>query len=296
MSKQLILNLFLLIVVISLASIIYFSEEKSTQLERLSDINLDSISSIKILHNHNKVSLSRTVGNKTKQQVPAPEHNWQITSPIKIAANNFRINSVLNLLNAPIHNKYALTEIDNHKIGLNNSATSIQFNNQVITFGLTNPVTNLRYIQLNTTVYTIEDVYFPLISSHFGTLVSLNLLPPNSTITKLILLNQTLSKDEAGRWQSNVDLSTDNVAKTLQYWLQTKAFGVRQYLPRKVLGEVFIYIDDSAQPIRFQITDSDPWLILARPELNLEYHLDIEAYNNLISPTNSNNEPGFVTK
>ena len=285
MSKQLILNLFLLIVVISLAVIIYFSEEQSSQLERLSDTNLDSINAIKIQHNKNTILINKTTGN-----------NWKITSPIKIAANNFRINSVVKLLNAPIHNKYALTEIDNDKIGLNKSTTSIQLNNQVITFGLTNPVTNLRYIQLNTTIYTIEDVYFPLISSHFGTLVSLNLLPPNSTITKLILLNQTLSKGEVGRWKSNVDLSADNVAKTLQHWLRTQAFGVRQYLPRKVLGEVFIYIDDSAQPIRFQITDSDPWLILARPELNLEYHLDIEAYNNLISPTNSNNEPGFVTE
>jgi hypothetical protein len=54
-------------------------------------------------------------------------------------------------------------------------------------------------------------------------------------------------------------------------------------MQRKSLGEVFIYLKD--QPaISYVITDTDPWLILARPKLGLEYHLDIEAYNNLITP------------
>jgi len=54
-------------------------------------------------------------------------------------------------------------------------------------------------------------------------------------------------------------------------------------MQRKSLGDVFIYLKD--QPIiNYVITDTDPWLILARPELDLEYHLDIEAYKNLITP------------
>ncbi|MDX2457889.1 MAG: hypothetical protein QNL87_10310, partial [Gammaproteobacteria bacterium] len=66
-----------------------------------------------------------------------------------------------------------------------------------------------------------------------------------------------------------------------------------QYLQRKKLGEVFIYITSSPQPIRYLVTDTDPWLIIARPEIGLEYHLDIEAYDKLISPTDSNDiQPG----
>ncbi len=313
MSKLLILNqrnlnTWLFVVVISLAAIIYFSEEESTQLERLSDINMgdinvgdiniNSISTINIQHNQNQTSLNRIVNNKTG------EHSWQITQPIEVAANNFRVNSIIKLLNAPVHNQYTLAEIDSKLIGLNNpgnnQTTSIQFNSlsserktiepQTITFGITNPVTNLRYIKLNDTVYTIEDIYSPLISSHFSALVSLNLLPTNSVITKLILLNQTISRDKSGRWQSNISISADNVAKTLQYWLQTQAFGVHQYLSRKELGEIFIYVENSAQPIRFQITDTDPWLIIARPDIGLEYHLDVEAYGHLISPTDSSDD------
>jgi hypothetical protein len=206
MSRQLILNLFLFIIVISLASIIYFSEEKSTLLEQLTDINLDSITTIKIQHNKNTISINKTSG-----------HYWKITQPIDVAANNFRINSILKLLNAPVHNKYTPAEIDSNKTGLDKPKTTIQFNKQIIAFGITNPATNLRYIKLNNTIYTIEDVYYPLISSHFGALVSLNLLPPDSKLTKLILMNQTIFKDEKGRWRSNIDISADNVAKTLDH-------------------------------------------------------------------------------
>lgn len=278
MSRQLILNLFLFVIAISLASIIYFSEEQSTQLERLTDINLDNITTIKIKHNKNTISVNKTGG-----------HYWKITQPVDIAANEFRIKSILKLLHAPVHNKYTSAEIDNNKTGLDNPKTSIQFNKQVIAFGIINPVTNLRYLKLNNTVYTIEDVYYPLISSHFGTLVSLNLLPPGSKLAKLILKNQTIFKDEKGRWSSNIDISADNVSKTLQHWLHDQAFGVHQYLQRKEHGEVFIYVTGSAKPITYQITDIEPWLVIARPDIGLEYHLDIEAYDNLISPTDNNN-------
>ena len=277
MHKNNILNLVLFLVAISLASIIYFSEEQSTLLERLTDINADSITTITIQHNKNTISINKTTG-----------HYWKITQPVDIAANDFRINSILKLLNAPVHNKYTSAEIDSKKTGLDKPKTTIQFNKQIIAFGITNPATNLRYIKLNNTIYTIEDVYYPLISSHFGTLVSLNLLPPNSKLTKLILTNQTISKDEKGRWRSNIDISADNVSKTLQHWLHDQAFGVHQYLQRKELGQVFIYVANSPQPITYQITDTDPWLVIARPEIGLEYHLDIEAYGKLISPTDSN--------
>ena len=123
-----------------------------------------------------------------------------------------------------------------------------------------------------------------MISSHFGTLVSLNLLPNNSRIEKLVLKNQTISKDEKGLWQSNIEITADNINKTIEHWQSIQAFGVHKYLKREELGEVFIYITGNQEPVTYVITDTDPWLILARPELELEYHLDVEAYKKLIEP------------
>lgn len=274
MNKNNLLNLVLFLVVIALASIIYFIEEESTELEKISNSNITGISTIKIQHNQNTTTI-----------IKSPSTHWKITEPVAVDANDFRINSILKLLNAPVHNQYSLDEINTSDTGLAKPLTSIQFNNHTIEFGIINPATNLRYIKFNNTVYTIEDVYYPLLSSHFGTLVSLNLLPADSKIEKLVLANQTIAKDGSGLWQSNSKMSADNINRTLDHWRNDQAFGVHQYMQRKEdLGEVFVYIEGQQQPLTYIITDTDPWLILARPEIGLEYHLDIEAYNNLITP------------
>jgi hypothetical protein len=273
MYKNNILNLVLFIVVISLASVIYFSEEESTELDRLTSINVDAITAITIRHNQNSTVI-------TKQQ----DGHWQITQPVEIAANDFRINSVLELLNAPVHNMYHIDDIKLANIGLDKPATTIILDELDIDFGIVNPATKLRYLRLGDSVYTIEDVYYPLLSSHFGTLVSLKLLPDNSRIEKLILANQTISKDDRGFWKSNIDISADNINKTIDHWQSDQAFGVHSYLEREQLGDVFVYLENREQPVSFLITDTDPWLILARPEIGLEYHLEIEAYGNLIVP------------
>lgn len=272
MLKKNILNLALLIFFVALASIIYLSKNKSNELEKLSNTQAHDIQSITIHHNKNTTRLARQ-----------KDGHWQITQPISIAANNFRVKSVLNLLNAPVHNKYSSTDIDLSKIGLDKPDTTIKLDNETITFGIINPATNLRYIKKGNFVYTIEDVYYPLLSSSFSTLVSLNLLPENSVITKLILKNQTISKNKKDFWQSNIDISADNINKTIDHWQHDQAFGIHEYMKRDSLGEVFVYLKDKP-PVSYMITDTDPWLILARPELGLEYHLDIKAYKNLITP------------
>ena len=280
MFRHKLLNLLLFVILLSLATTIYFSEDTDNRLPLLTDVDPGSISSISIQHNDRRTHISRQ----------ADDH-WQITQPINIAANNFRISSILKLLNAPVHNRYALDEIDLDKIGLKEPQTTVQLDAYNIAFGKTNPATNLRFVRLDDAVYTIEDVYYPLLTSFFGTLVSLNLLPPGSEIEKLILLNQTIARDDQGRWQSNIDITADNMVNTIQRWQTQQAFGIHQYMQRKPLGEVFIYLQGREQPIDFVVTDTDPWLIIARPELGLEYHLDIENYKPLLSPDGSDEAP-----
>ena len=283
MNKKNLLNILLVFVVAALAAVIYFSEEESTLLDQLTDTPPESVGKIKIQHNNHTTFINKR-----------DDDQWVIVQPINIEANNFRISSILKLINAPVHNHYRLDEIDLGKTGLSDSGTHITLDDNSITFGNINPATGLRYIRFNDQVVTIEDVYHPLLSSHFSTLVSLNLLPTNNSITdgditsggieKLILSNQTISKDDNGLWQSNTQRTADSVAKTLDHWQHDQAFGIHEYMERKQLGEIFIFIKGQRQPISYRITDTDPWLILARPEIGLEFHLDKEAYKNLIAP------------
>ena len=268
-----VLNLILLIIVITLITMINFSQEKTTELDKLSNKNITSLSSIIISRNNNKVVIN-------KQN----ENNWEITQPISVSANDFRINSLLKIINAPVHSQYSVNEIDLQETGLKNSTTLMQLDQTNIKFGLINPVTNLRYIQANEKVYTIEDVYYPLINSHHSTLVSLSLLPAESQIEKLVLPELTIQQDENKRWQSNPTISADTVSDILILLKSGQAFGVHEYIQRKNLGDVTIYLKNTDKPLHFIITDTDPWLILARPDIGLEYHLEIESHIQLIKP------------
>lgn len=286
MNKKNLLNLFLLICVIALASIIFNTKEQSNELPRLSDTDINTIDNIIIRHHRTSTVINKNTDGK-----------WFVTQPIEIAANNFRISSILKLLNAPVHNHFPLSQIgmekfsghkSGHKAGdEDNIVTSIQFDDTTIRFGITNPATKLRFVLLGDTVYTIEDFYAPLVTSHFGTLVSLNLLPEDSHIEKLTLLNQTIDKDKKGRWQSSITMDADTVSETLDSWLHAQAFGIHAYMKRSDDGletakKVSIQLNDKT--IDFIVSDIEPWVILSRPEIGLEYHLDAEAYDKLLKP------------
>jgi hypothetical protein len=276
MSSKTLLNIALFFLAIILGSVIYFSEEKSHELKRLSEIDINTINSIVIRHNKNNTTIEKH-----------DDGHWRITAPLVIDANDFRINSILKLLNAPVHSDYSLSEIDVTTIGLKEAVTSIQLNSNRIEFGITNPATNLRYIKFNNRVFTIEDVFFPLLSSHFSTLVSFNLLPKNASLEKLILPGLTISRDDQGRWHSDSNISADNISKIIDHWKNDQAFGVHKYLEREQQGEIIIYLagqQHGQQAVSYTITDTDPWLILSRKDIGLEYHLDIEAYSKLIKP------------
>lgn len=269
-----VLNFILMFIVVVLIIVIYSSHEKSTELNKLTTTNIDTITNIVISRNKHDVNLNRNNDN-----------TWTITQPVQIAANNFRIGSLLKIINAPVHSQYTVEEIDPSSTGLSNSTTFLKLNQTNIKFGIVNPVTNLRYIQIDNNIYTIEDVYYPLINSHFSTLVSFSLLPPETDIEKIILPDHTIQKDEDNHWSSIPESSAKAISDTLTIWKESQAFGVHEYIQRKNLGEISVYLKDSNKALQFVITDKEPWLIIARPKIGLEYHLEIESHSQLIRLT-----------
>lgn len=273
MQNQLKINLHLFIIAASLAAIIYLTEKKPALLDTISNIDINSVQQIYIRHNQNQTQLAKN------------NSRWQIVQPVKVDANQFRMQSLLKLLNAPVHGQYSSDQLDLDTIGISSSSTNVRFGDHKIIFGMVNPATELRYVLYNDSIYTIEDVYFPLLSSHFSTLASLDLLPEGSHIQSLELANQQITKDQDGLWHSNIDISADAIVTITDNWHSLQAFGVHAYLQRGNKGSVTITTDKGS--IIYQVTGTDPWLILARPDLGLEYHLEKDSYHKLVAPDNS---------
>jgi hypothetical protein len=170
-------------------------------------------------------------------------------------------------------------ELDLADYGLEPPRARIQFNQQQIAFGKTSPLNNKRYLLHNNKISLHADETYPLVSAQPASLVDLHLL--NRTgIVSLSGPQLQLYQTDAGRWQSNKNLAADQIQTVLQHWENAQAFAVHTYMPRKQLGKITIKF--AQQAIEFEITDVDPWLILARPELGIEYHLDAALKNRLL--------------
>lgn len=275
MLSRTLLNIALLILV-ALLAIYVFTPERNQQenqagklLAPLSPADVDRIS---IHHNQRQIELKKTDG------------NWRMQKPISIDANSFRIDTLLKMLENSSHASYPVDGLDLGRYGLKEVDTSISFNDSAIDFGIVNPVNGYRYVRSGNNVHLIDDHFYPLVSSQIGTLVARELLDRGAEIQKLQLPQHTVYKDDDGIWQSSDNLEPDAINELIDHWQNSQAFGVHNYMQREPLAEISVFLAGKNQPIRFFVTDTDPWLIIARPDLDIEYHFNLEFYDRLLRP------------
>ena len=210
--------------------------------------------------------------------------------PINISADSFRVDTILKILQTPTYGSYITDGLDLDKYGLDQPTTTIKFDDIEISFGILNPVSNYRYVKTDKKISLIDDNFYPLLSSQTGTLVARTLLAGDAKVKKLVLPGQILELDKNNKWTSSRSMSADILVDTISSWKNDQAFGVHNYIERKSLGHIEVYLSNQTNPIIFKITDTEPWLVIARPDLDIEYHFNTEFYNRLIKP-GSKKEP-----
>jgi len=283
MKSRLLLNIALLALVAALMLVVYNSTERNAdRLAPLTRLSPDAIGDIRIRHNQHETVLHKQ-GDR-----------WIMTQPIRVDANDFRVGTLLKLLTTSSQADYAIAGLDLAQYGLEQAGTSIRFNTTDIAFGISNPVNGLRYVRIGERMHLIDDSFFPLLSSQTGALVARELLPRDADISKLVLPGVTLVRKADGSWSSDKPLSTAAIRKTLDSWTHTQAFGIHNYMQRKTLAQIEVDLGDGSGPLHFAVTDTDPWLIIARPDLDLEYHFNLDAYDGLLRPGATNKLPEDV--
>lgn len=274
MFSRLLTNIFLLAIVVALGAFIYVGRNDNVVDHRLTRLDPENVTQISIQHNDRDVELKK-IGK-----------HWRMLKPTDIDANDFRIGSVLGILKTDSFGSYDPAKLKLSDYGLDKPKTTIQFDNDKlkIEFGIDNPINHSRYVLVNGKVHLISDQFYPLLSSQIGTLVSPNLLPRNSVITRIQLPDQTLSKDKIGWTSTDTHLTTDAIQKVVDAWKDAQGFGVHTYFPRKSKGRIEVSIKSQDKPLIFEISDLDPWMIIARPDLNVEYHFNLKYINRLLHP------------
>ncbi len=269
-------NIFLLLLLLTVY-VIFSAEDEVQPPERLTQLQLDDINLIRIPRDNKNNNNNDIVIEKISDA--SGNASWQMQQPYPIKAHAFRVNTLLKLSQLAVEKSYSIDDLDLEDYGLQPPRARIQFNQQEIAFGKTSPLNHKRYLLHNNKISLHADETYPLVSAQPASLVDLTLLN-KAEMVSLTSPQLQLYKNDTDRWQSNQQLTADQIQIILQQWKNAQAFAVHTYMPRKQLGKITIQL--AQQTIEFEITDDEPWLILARPELGIEYHLDAALKNRLL--------------
>lgn len=262
-----------MIILLTIFIVIFYSQQTPNEkTENLSSLSLDDIKHIKINRpQSNDITFVKDANNI-----------WHMTNPFQLKAHSFRINTLLSLTQVTVDKRYDMSSLDLSQYSLDVPLASITFNNTEIRFGKNNPLSHKRYFLAENKMSLLADTIYPLVSAQPSSFVDLSLLPDNFKITKISTPVASVFLGDDDLWKNIAiadKLNADQIQSLLQHWRSTQAFAVHKYLPRKQLGK--IEISSPTETLIFHITDDEPWLILALPELKIEYHLDGSQKNYL---------------
>ena len=230
---------------------------------------------------------------KAEIRLERQDSGWQLIAPIEIAANRIPINSLLRLAIQDSIARYSVNELDLAAYGLDPALATIVLNNTKISVGALNPVTQRRYFMIDDTVHIVNDNLYDLYSTESASYVATRLVTAEQEIKHLSLPWLEISKTQHDHWEvsSGAEAMLPNEpSSVVKHWQNASAQWVQPYDGNETPSEVTVTLGDG-HTLNFIITATQPQLVLARPELQLQYHMSAERGAQLLPGWNPEQLP-----
>ena len=273
MNKRLLLNLLMLIGVLALIAVVVYKPgiEAPPKNPPLTDLDAEQVSRIEIARGGDALTLERR------------DDGWWIVGDPALPADPIQVNSLLRLLDTRPARSYPASELDLAQLQLDPAQTTLRLDATELRFGGTDPLDNLRYVQLGDQVHLIQDNYQHILRGQQAQFASRKLLPDGATITAIQLPDRRISK-QADNWSvepAPENLSADAAQKLIDAWTHASALWVRKLQEMPNTKPVIIELADGRQ-IRFELHQAEGETLLARSDLGLQYQLPEESAKPLL--------------
>lgn len=277
MKPRLLLNLALVIAIAILALLVWWQPgiKKPTPPVPLTTLQAADVNHIRI------AQPGQTVAELVKDAGV-----WQLVAPVKLRADQYLVKNLLDSIHEPTQGGFAAQTAELGKYGLNPPGLQLWLNSSELDFGGTEPLNDYRYVKVGDRILLATGLLF--FSANHAPLwwADKQLLPQDAHITAIQLPNATLTLVK-GKWQlapADSSISTDAIQALVDAWQNASAISVTA-LPAHASsqGEVAIALKGVAQPLRFAILKDPDFLVLARPDLGLEYQLDSGLRSQLLT-------------
>ena len=292
MRFRLLLNLCLLLAVIGLALfLVYGNGKKAAPADvTLTAVKPETVSHIRIVRTgQDEISFAKQSG------------IWMMQNPYQLRASEIRIETMLKLLGAHSYAQYHSKAIQLSRFLLDQPQLSIEFDNTRIDFGATSPLAERRYVLVNNTVHIINDVLFQQLQAPATFFLNTRLLPEHTSISAVLLPGHAIRRQQA-IWTVDpaLNISADKIVELVNAWRDADAISVSKYEDQGRHDTVRIELEKEGA-IEFVIVHEPPQLILARPDLGIQYHFgDYDAERMFLKTTaadqNNSKTPPSITE
>lgn len=210
---------------------------------------------------------------------------WRIDSPIKWPANNIVLERILSIASSETESRLRADEIDLATLGLQFPTAVLTLNDTQFLFGDTNNIGRRRYVMTGSTVYLISDIQLHFFSQGLPDLVDRRLLPRSLSLTNLRLGELKLHKTSNGGWQNEGEAIAPKLLDgMIAKWQTLEASSIRTYQQTSIPKQkISAGLEDGGE-IEFFLMSISPEIVIARPDLGLQYHFSESQYYGLLEP------------
>lgn len=209
--------------------------------------------------------------------------SWKITDPINWLANNISAERLTTLASLDPQSKLPREQIDLSSLGLRIPKAVVTLNQQSIYFGDTNQIGNRRYLLVESNVYLASDIHFAFIALGLPGLLDNRLVPASLNLQSLKFSEFLLAKKQ-GRWTADPPQHESlKIDQLISNWQTKQASRIKPYdTTLSPLQKIAATLENNIS-IEFYVLSIQPEIIIARPDLKLQYHFPDHQYYELLS-------------
>lgn len=272
MRARLLINLLLLVLVLGLGLWLWLVPEQAAEAPvAISELDTGKVQTIRLQRRgHEAVEIGRQAD------------GWQLLQPFAMQADDNRAQSLLLLAALASQQRFAAIDMNLTRYGLEPEASVLYLDDERFVIGDEHPMLAQRYVLHRDYVHLIPDTLqqeLILPSSQFA---DGRLLPVSERPQRILLPDRVLTL-VAGEWQAEPALEERSPAAAANAWRTAYARAVRPH--DEFTTEYFGVIEveyEHLEPIRLHILSPVPNVVLARPQLGVEYELDADQIRRLL--------------
>ena len=199
---------------------------------------------------------------------------WIIQHTPELPADDYQANALHRLAEQKAVRSYAASELDLGQLQLEPPNATAALNDTVVEFGNLDPLEGLRYVRVADQVHLIPDLYLQLMQASYTQFVRRRLLDDNTRIDRIVLPDFSINRTDQG-WTVDPpqEVSADNLQQFVDRWQAAAALHI-QAADTVTEGESVELVRAGGVPsINFVISAREPELVLARPDLGVQYRM-----------------------